>query len=316
MRHLLLLVLFAGITSLVSAKIWTVDSGGGLADFTDIIAAISGADEGDTLLIKGSSTAYSTFSLSKKLCLIGPGYYLTENPNPYEYKNNARMGTVYFVAGSSGSQLIGIQASYIKINAGVENVLIKRCLCTTVEISGDNNIIKQSNMITGGGAHAILCSGTGNTIRNNYIKDTENNYISAGNIVENNIISTSNLTITSSTFGNNIILTGNLTFNSTDPYNCICNASQCGTESGNQANVVMADVFVETGTSDGTWMLKVASPALGAGLGGVDCGMFGGLDPYVLSGIPDIPMITSIVVPSRANPTDGLDIKVTIQSNN
>jgi hypothetical protein len=31
------------------------------------------------------------------------------------------------------------------------------------------------------------------------------------------------------------------------------------------------------------------SPGLGAGFGGTDCGIFGGAEPYVLSGIPPIP---------------------------
>ena len=122
------------------------------------------------------------------------------------------------------------------------------------------------------------------------------------------------MTITSSTFGNNIIYSGTLTLTNCDPYNCICNEDQCGTENGNQANVDMIAVFVPSGTTDGQWQLRNGSPAIGAGLGGVDCGMFGGTDPYVLSGIPDIPMITSLYVPSRANPTDGLDVKITIES--
>ena len=53
----------------------------------------------------------------------------------------------------------------------------------------------------------------------------------------------------------------------------------------------MATVFVDySGTlgksDDAKWKLKAGSPAIGAGVSGVDCGVFGGVTPYVLSGVP------------------------------
>ena len=65
---------------------------------------------------------------------------------------------------------------------------------------------------------------------------------------------------------------------------------------GNQLNVNMNDVFVcytncAAFSADGRYQLKALSPAIGAGSNGEDCGMFGGTDPYVLSGMPPVPAI-------------------------
>lgn len=312
--------MLAGLTGVASATIWTVDNSGGLADFSDVNSAIAAVEDGDTLLFAGSSSTYGTVSLTKPLCLIGPGYFLTENPNPYEKKLSAKFQNITLNSGSSGSQLLGLDLlatpAYIVITSAVSNVIVKRCSARYFSISGDNNTIMQS-YASAGSAGAIQCSGTNNTIRNNYLNThlTNMSTINAGNIIENNVIR-ANMTISSCAFGNNIVRTYDLTFHDCDPYNCICDSDQCGTENDNQANVDMASIFLLSGTSDGQWVLADESPAIGAGLGGIDCGMFGGSAPYVLSGIPDIPQITSIFVPGRANPAEGLDIKVTIKSTN
>ena len=57
------------------------------------------------------------------------------------------------------------------------------------------------------------------------------------------------------------------------------------------ANLVFED---HTSGIDYGLVLKTGSPAIGAGMNGVDCGIFGGNQPYVLSGIPPIPSIFEI----------------------
>jgi hypothetical protein len=72
-------------------------------------------------------------------------------------------------------------------------------------------------------------------------------------------------------------------------------------------------VFVGTGSTDGQWQLKPGSPAIGAGVGGVDCGMFGGDSPYVLSGIPSIPTIYFFNAPLEGG--NQLPVQIKIKSN-
>jgi hypothetical protein len=70
-----------------------------------------------------------------------------------------------------------------------------------------------------------------------------------------------------------------------------------------------------TGNStDGQWQLKANSPALGAGENGVDCGMFGGSTPYILSGMPNIPAIYYLNTPMV--PSDVIDVAIKAKSHN
>ncbi|MFH0882855.1 MAG: right-handed parallel beta-helix repeat-containing protein, partial [bacterium] len=73
---------------------------------------------------------------------------------------------------------------------------------------------------------------------------------------------------------------------------------------------------VGTGSTDSQWQLAVDSPAEGVGVGGVDCGMFGGNDPYVLSGIPPIPTITHFFAPSTASQASGLNVELKAKARN
>jgi hypothetical protein len=55
---------------------------------------------------------------------------------------------------------------------------------------------------------------------------------------------------------------------------------------------------------------------LGAGFGGVDVGIFGGPEPYVLSGIPPIPTIYFLTAPAIGEKNTGLPVQIKVKSNN
>jgi hypothetical protein len=63
--------------------------------------------------------------------------------------------------------------------------------------------------------------------------------------------------------------------------------------------------------ADSNFVLKLSSPAIGAGLKGVDCGAFGGGMPYILSGMPPIPSIYTLSAPTSVT-SDVNTMKVTI----
>jgi hypothetical protein len=127
---------------------------------------------------------------------------------------------------------------------------------------------------------------------NNYsIYMTENNEASSL-IITNNTIWGDILTYNSSQY-NNILIYGTYTEGNGDlnSHN-LCNATQYPNINGNQQNVDMSTVFEDyTNYIDNGYILKSGSPAIGAGVLGVDCGAFGTTDPYVLSGMPPIPAI-------------------------
>ena len=81
----------------------------------------------------------------------------------------------------------------------------------------------------------------------------------------------------------------------------------------------MANVFVDFSGSlnysdDAKWKLKTGSPAIGAGVSGVDCGAFGGPTPYVLSGVPNLPHIYEATIPGTAYSNLGLACTIKIKS--
>jgi hypothetical protein len=71
---------------------------------------------GDTLHIEGATAVYENAALSKRLVLIGPGYFLSENPNSSNILLEAKTGSINFQVGSSGSELIGI---YVASSSGI-----------------------------------------------------------------------------------------------------------------------------------------------------------------------------------------------------
>jgi hypothetical protein len=56
---------------------------------------------------------------------------------------------------------------------------------------------------------------------------------------------------------------------------------------------VVAEPRTFDNLEDDNFVLNVSSPAKAKGIGGIDCGVFAGSKPYVLSGIPPFPMITA-----------------------
>ena len=78
----------------------------------------------------------------------------------------------------------------------------------------------------------------------------------------------------------------------------------------------MDNVFagVTGNSTDGQWQLTSGSSAIGAGSGGANCGIFGGADPYQLSGISG-PSIYSITMPSAGTPANGINVTLKVKTN-
>lgn len=130
------------------------------------------------------------------------------------------------------------------------------------------------------------------TLSSNVIKGSMQTYHSAQ---YNNIL----------IFGNYIAGTGDVT-----SYN-LCNGTQYSNTNNNQQNVDMSTVFGDyTSGVDSGYILKAGSPAIGAGLSGEDCGVFGTNDPYVTGGMPPIPAIFGFEISqSIGSPTIPVTIK-------
>ncbi len=67
---------------------------------------------------------------------------------------------------------------------------------------------------------------------------------------------------------------------------------------------------------DATFQLASSSPAKGIGTGGTDAGAFGGANPYVLSGQPNVPIITGFTASGAGNSSTPLTVTISVRSNN
>lgn len=321
MKKFLALSLCAVAVSVAAeAKTWRVNNSvGANADFSSASAAINAASAGDTLHLEGSAIDYGSLSVSKKLVIRGTGYFLNEtppNPKTQHNKNVSFCNSIYLYAGSKGSVVEGMTAYSVYLKDSL--LTLQRNNISNVQLSDSRDI-------------------AGDTIRNNYIGGISLNsgsYKTRGLFVYNNIIqaisfsaslaaNVDGFAINNTFYGNNSFTTNNFIyqnniFNSSDFgnyrqantfLNNVSVDNKLPSGNGNITGASMASLFVggATGTgysSDGRYMLKAGSPAIGAGvLNGVavDCGAFGGPAPYVLSGMPQMPSIYDIVMPTQIN---------------
>jgi hypothetical protein len=186
---------------------------------------------------------------------------------------------------------------------------------SNVIISGNYGI----NLISSNSTSADLITNV--FILNNYLAHASFNTQFSG-VIANNIFSHQSNTANYFIIKNNICpnTDGSPVFNGI--FNTISNNFSAGgvgfpAGNGNQNSVSMTTVFVgATGNStDGQWQLKPGSPAIGAGLSGEDCGIFGGSTPYHLSGLPKIPSVYLLTAPVNSNgPT--LPVTISVKTNN
>ncbi len=336
------------------ASIWRVNNTPEVdADFTTAQAAHDDANvmPGDTLIFEGSPETYGNLTLIKKLVLIGPGYFLGENKGHQANLNSAKLSSVTFsrepgqaptvsnpdgvaAVSSQGSVILGLEIEYIYTN--VPSITIRRCMVnvhvtlrsgnSTAGPSGEpytqnsnNTVILQSVIL-----QALYINSTDNVVVSNNIMTHISNETTSNNVVlTNNILkggSSLPIDLYNSTVRNNIVSTNSSVNarNSTYSHNLAVGASALPAGNNNVNGVAVANLFIgaSAGSTDGAYKLLNGSVATGAGFDGVDCGIFGGATPYVLSGIPPIPSIYEFTAPGIGTQTDGLQIQVKIKSNN
>ena len=257
-----------------------------------------------------------------------------------------------FNTGSAGARLTGMRIlGAVAIN--VSTITVERNIFFTQAFGGNYSVTINGGaapgttdvFVRGNWVYSITGTGTSNNfnIANNIISgaltmpstmaglvsqnlfcydggfDTfGTDYTAYNSLITNNIMFKASGTSTSnnayynnrfaSAVGNNNTYTNNIgDYNASFPNNGIANVN-------NQNSVGYASIFTYTGTADGKFTLKVApSPARGSGTNGVDCGIFGGVQPYVLGGIPNFPTIYQL-----NSTVSGTNLNVTLgtKSNN
>ena len=343
--------LLSSISSDAFARIWRVNNNPGVAaDFATLSAAHTGAADGDTLHLEGSPTSYGSVTLTKKLVILGTGYFLEEYPNAQALAQTSKVDHITIYSGAAGSVIMGLDFRGNNITVHANDILIRRNRfispgngfpdwsngTVTLNTHQNNGSLPVNNVIISqnyGLKIDVNNASTGILITNNYLvanaasgENTTSNVLSmhanAVGIIQNNIFRRGKVSVYNSSVTNNIMFLGSFEGTGNLVANNIGNGTQFGTTNGNQSNVEMTPVFVGPGagiTTDGQWKLKSGSPALGAGYGHtaqnpVDAGMFSGYTPYVLAGLPPIPAIYYFENKPVGSDTDPISVTIKVKS--
>jgi hypothetical protein len=295
--------------------------------YSDLQAAHDAAYNGDTIMIEGSADNYSYLNCSKRLVIKGPGYFLDENPGISANKISAKVNGIDCQNGSDGTIIMGLDlesygiiiyddnitvrrchTNYVSINSNIENITVSECFFYenyNYDINGYivTNLLILNCIINDG---IYLTEGSTGAFLNNVINPS-NGYITipTGFDIKNNILyysSTENISLP-------LLPDPDIAYN-------ISTGNQFGTANHNQANVAESELFLGalTESTDGKWQLAEGSPAIGTGEGGVDCGAFGGPQPYVLSGPPTGPVIYELQVSSYSTDDNKLPVTIKVKS--
>jgi hypothetical protein len=364
-RFLTLAMAFSLIATVANAKIWRLNNNNTYTpvvqvDFLTNVTLQQAHDSakvqsGDTIHIEQSPTNYGGCTFTKRLTVIGAGYFLNDNPNTQVNRNQSSLvsNLIFNNPGAAGSVVMGLtlnNAEYLQVS--VNNMVVRHNWIGTVYIgSGNantvNNTLIAQNIINGSQSGIGIQTVGGTTGKTTDVKIY-------GNIIVAGAVSTAwyaiNLSAnTSGIIKNNLLysyyhifnvsnfyMVNNLAYNgvgvSFSPFfnNCVLEYN-LGNHAGvfatpvNQTNTVVGNgnitaanfLFVgATPNIDKDWQLQAGSPAKNVGKGGIDIGPYAGDFPYRLSGIPAVPNIYNITISPIPAGASTMSVSVTAKSNN
>ena len=315
------------------AKIWRVNNSTGVtADFTTLQAAHNGAAPGDTIHLEPSLNSYGNLSMTKRLVILGTGAFSTINPDlQADAKHPVVDNITINNTGANGSVISVRFSNGININNNVANITLTGCVgdaaglfdntncCgrSFIDISNADNIVVSRSMVT-----SIRFASNSNNIviSNNIVWGLVASDATSDGVITNNVIRAGNASDAATI--NNSVVANNIFNRSLNTSFVKCNvgnnfAPGSGTAPAGFSFADMSTVFVNAsaGFVDNAFQLKPGSPALGAGEGGIDCGAFGGGNPYRLGATPAIPSIYRLTVPA-APAGNSMTITFSTRSNN
>ncbi len=309
-----------------SAKIWRVNNVAGIdADFTTAQLAHDNVlvQAGDTLHLEPSTVTYGNLTMTKRLTVISIGDFFGTNTDVQYSPLTGRLTSITIANVNANGSVLHCNISASVSLSGVSNIRIERChIENSLTLTNSTSITVLDNflylLIISTNSSSIVVS---NNIFEFYI-DMAN---TASATISNNVFKATGgnsytVQIYNSTFQNNIINKAGLTyqFASSIVQNNISSNTTLPAGSGNVNSAVMTSIFVNpNGTDDLSFMLQtsVANPANGAGVGGIDCGAFGGSAPFkpgLQAAVPAIYKLSAPVTPSG----NTMNVQFSTRSNN
>ena len=327
MKYLLLILFFITISAQSAFSTVHVVNNNGAGNFTTAQDASDNAAAGDTLYLVPSPTAYTLSVMDKRLVVIGSGYFLSSNGilvNGVGTDNSQLTFAGNILASADGIKFIGLEIAMQSRQVAAQKVTFVRCRMSSYLYPNVNGVevVAESCWIdylhpTSGRTFKV-------TVNNSYIWDV---YGAHSSVVRNNVIGNVASFSNSSLFNNVFLTTGasNLSShwvssnNNTVSYNFYVIGTPTGDVGNNNTfSAATTSLFISASgqPTDGVYRLRTGSPGRGAGLNGVDVGMFGGPTPYIQAGQPPVPFLTNIKLDQVVSQESGMNFSVTFQSRN
>jgi len=330
MKRLLLPLLLCSFLSQAQNILRVNNNVGVNAPYTTISAAIAAAGVNDIIMVEGSIVAYDNITVNKKVTIVGPGYFLLENLNLQGSPSSASLSTISIAAGSDGASFYGLNITGNIGNADnvpSNGLTVSNCRIGALTLSGTvNNFFLTGCYIVNNLVFSNLSQFTGAIVSNNYMGGFGQGSITTlvtltQNVIAGGISAAFNCDIRNNIFtgtsfgGLNGSVVKNNVFTVTQ---ASLSSSGATVDNTNVFSALTTNLFIglSGNTTDTQWKLKAGSPALGAGISGVDCGMYGGNTPYRPSGIQvGQPTITNFTTPASVQQNGTLNVKVSAKVN-
>ncbi len=352
--NLIVLVCALFCASQASAGIWRVNNNPALVQgnggftcnhcFTNLAFALSSVEDGDTLYLEPSPVNYGDINIISPIHIIGPGYFLTENPMLQANPETAKTGDITINVGAEGTTIEGVVIGQLynqELRIGslnsVSDITIENCfIYSNIHLGNDSdpmltNIIISKNYFGSNAGITSLYNDIG---------------VWTNVIIRNNIINGSidfNTNKSAEVFNN--VIYGDLDVDYlTEVYNNIFPESSTSiTQNDNSCSNIHHNVFSTSqplwlGDCDNFWNapLNIIFPASGTSeelnmplascsscfsgldIGGEnprEMGAFGGVDPYEISGLTYVAIYELFVTPVTS-PEGEVTVTVSTRSNN
>lgn len=320
----------------------------GSTNYTSIQAAINAATSGDIIQVFSGDYNEGTIRIDKPIYLQGVGYFIDHNYNNYNISsgNSYISSTLQLEDGAANSIIEGMDIRSLNI-FGVDNIQILRSRIQRGDFRATQSTFsgcQMSGYYHSGVARQYLVNNNVNIVFNNclfsdsYSAGTRNFIFGpASGMTSNGVIDFNrcifrnslhlNLSALLVTVKNSIFLTSKGGIFATNASGSIIINSLFESSSSSDASI-QNNIFSITPTNefsgypnsipsfDAQYQLKETSQAKGYATDGGDCGIFGGDDPYILSGIPSIPFIYDFDANLQGSTGGGLDVNIKVKSQN
>lgn len=287
---------------------WYVDNRPGtIADFRSLSQAVYATKAGDTLYISGSNETYEGVLVDGARVLIGPGYFLDENPNKQFNTQAATVDFIDLTVTAGGAKVYGISARLLRLNNQsssapdtLKNITIIGNKLQRFSLGDKNDGIDiERNFI---GRFEFTSTPVQNVFR------SYDNINASNNIIDT--VATFFDVINSARNGlNNVVFNFNNIRMISDSINDVNFSNSIIGDQGNGTNTFTSNIAFDAGlftNNSGSLNIDNDFVPVDAGLAQ---GAFAGESPYQLSGLPPVPSIYDIVIGDR------LSAKVNVQSN-